>query len=465
MTMKEQKENLRGLNIPTPEIGRVTPRHAKEITSNNWSVGAELLDRDYTDYQAYREYMGPLGVTRARIQSGWAKTERVKGEYDFAWLDVVVDDLREQGIQPWMNVVYGNPIYGDGMNELSNGPLPMSPDARAAWCRYATKLAEQYRDRIQLWEIWNEPDHPHRQIPPRIYADFYYDTATAIRQAAPDARFMGIAGTCFVMRNDYIAEFLKRLDERNGLDLVHEISYHAYWDNPDEILPLAVDLRERLQQVVPGLVLRQGEAGMHSKMPESGAWDQIEVADDVQASELFQAKWSLRRLLGDLKHGIPSCQFTIADFSYPADKGYGKNPRHTQGLLATDDELKVTHVKQAYHALQHLTAIFDDQLEPAEASDWSAVGVDDLTLLPMRRKTDGKRLLAIWRHGKRPLGNADEAASASVRVPADAGDLVLVELVNGAVHAVPADAEICVPVWDSPVLVAEKDLIPFQVND
>ena len=57
-------------------LGTIRPRHAREIESSNWSIGAETMDRDYTIYRNWRNYLGPLGAKKARIQSGWAKTEK-----------------------------------------------------------------------------------------------------------------------------------------------------------------------------------------------------------------------------------------------------------------------------------------------------------------------------------------------------------------------------------------------------
>jgi hypothetical protein len=42
------------------------------------------------------------------LQCGWAKCEQKPGVYDFAWLDEVVNDALAQGVQPWLEVSYGN---------------------------------------------------------------------------------------------------------------------------------------------------------------------------------------------------------------------------------------------------------------------------------------------------------------------------------------------------------------------
>ena len=64
-------------------LGKIRARRAKEIEASNWSVGAETMDRDYTVYQYWKSYLGALGFKKARVQGGWAKTEKRHGQYDW----------------------------------------------------------------------------------------------------------------------------------------------------------------------------------------------------------------------------------------------------------------------------------------------------------------------------------------------------------------------------------------------
>ena len=93
-------------------IGTLPTRTTHELGASDWSVGCETLDRDYADFDSYKPYLSELGVTSARIQSGWARCEQKKGKYEFGWLDEAVDGLCEQGIRPWMCLACGNPVYG-----------------------------------------------------------------------------------------------------------------------------------------------------------------------------------------------------------------------------------------------------------------------------------------------------------------------------------------------------------------
>jgi hypothetical protein len=45
-------------------IGKIAPRAAREIAASNWSIGCEVLDRDFARYSAYREYLALLRESR-----------------------------------------------------------------------------------------------------------------------------------------------------------------------------------------------------------------------------------------------------------------------------------------------------------------------------------------------------------------------------------------------------------------
>lgn len=124
--------------IPFPLAGPLQPRHAREIAASNWSVGAETMDRDYTVYANWQADPGSLGVKKARIQGGWAKTEKQPDVYDFAWLDEGISDMAKQGVEPWLSLSYGDPIYEGGGGPQIKGRVPTSElglGASARWVK------------------------------------------------------------------------------------------------------------------------------------------------------------------------------------------------------------------------------------------------------------------------------------------------------------------------------------------
>ncbi len=81
-----------------PAIGRIKPVASKEIEASPPGVGFETLDRMMFEPERAYEQVGRLGVKWARCQTGWARTEREPGQYDFAWLDDIANSLLGQGV-------------------------------------------------------------------------------------------------------------------------------------------------------------------------------------------------------------------------------------------------------------------------------------------------------------------------------------------------------------------------------
>src|SRR5215203_5386908 len=132
-------------------VGQLKTRDAKNIESSTWSIGGETLDRDYTDYQSYKKYLGPLGAKRIRLQGGWSKCEKVKGVYDFAWLDAIIPDAASRGVYPWVELSYGNPIYEGGGEAKLAGHIPTSPEALTAWDNWVKAMVSRYKSQVPEW--------------------------------------------------------------------------------------------------------------------------------------------------------------------------------------------------------------------------------------------------------------------------------------------------------------------------
>lgn len=437
---------------PMEPLGSVRPRAAKEIQGNPWSVGAETMDRDYTVYKHWKDYLGPLGVKRARIQAGWAKTEKTKGVYDWDWLDEIIPDMAAQGVQPWVCLSYANPLYGD--EARLHGRFPTGKEAMAAWERFVAAFAHRYGKYVDEWEVWNEPDPTSD-----LYADFFVRTARVIRREQPHDKVLGLAlGGWNVGRGGReILTFLKKLDERKAMELIDVVTYHGYKMNPDEVT--LDEVRAGMAKISPNVTLMQGEAGVPHQ--RSIMW-----LGKHDWTETIQAKWALRRLLTDLHLGIPSSYFSIVDMRYP--KGFNR-----KGLLLAKDDRTVMRPKQAYHSIQHLTAIFDHTLKRV-ADDRFETDADRPVTLHAYRKKDGRQVLAAWFGDRVPT---DENAKTPVSLTLPAGRFstpVFVDLRTGEVLAF-ADQQWQktddgvtfhnVPLYDSPVLIAERSTVPLRAED
>ncbi len=92
------------------KISKIAPKASKDIKKSIIGLGFEKLDRDVFDPEKSYDFVAKSGVKWARLQSGWQRTEKEKGVYDFEWLDIIVDKMLEIGVEPWLCLCYGNSL-------------------------------------------------------------------------------------------------------------------------------------------------------------------------------------------------------------------------------------------------------------------------------------------------------------------------------------------------------------------
>ena len=120
------------------KIGQVIPKDATSVCQSKLGLGFEKLDREVFDPEKAYDPVAELGVKWIRIQSGWARTERQKGVYDFSWLDTIVDNLLKRGLTPWMCLCYGNGLYDEAAAQIFGAvgcPPIHTSEQKAAWKR------------------------------------------------------------------------------------------------------------------------------------------------------------------------------------------------------------------------------------------------------------------------------------------------------------------------------------------
>ncbi len=449
---------------PLAAVGRIKPRPSNEIAASPISIGFETLDRKMFDPERCYPYLAQTGVKWARCQTGWARTETRKGEYDFAWLDSVADSLRNIGIQPWFNLSYGNTLYTPGAkHESAVGWIPLNSDeARQAWLRYVERIAQRFRGRVTHWELWNEPNissfwQPDKPDPAR-YVEFVRMTAAVLRRHSPGCVLIGGA---FAGMTAW--DYFEGCFEAGLGDLVDKISYHPYRAVPEENYD--ADLRA-LRGIIRrykkgGLPLWQGENGAPSANAGSGALSNLEW------DEVRQAKWLLRRLLIDLALGVEVTSYfqTVDMVNYVWSSGRSGVTNFKGVLRGTDYTPKVS-----YYALRNLCALFDAETVPAELLfrvDRTPTGLD---LASVRTSVFTRRncpVFAFWC----PANLQEGWQPKTVRLTAWTGKAarlerpVLVDLLTGLIHKVDSDSRASVitvknaPLRDYPVLLTDESVV------
>lgn len=362
---------------PPDPIGTLRAPGVSGRSSDRWMLGCECLDRDYAEFAKYRDYIVPLGIARIRLQAGWGRCEPEKGRFDFAWLDEIVDWARAQGIAVTLDLSYGNRAYEGGGAQGIAGAIP-SGEGLVAWDRWIETLATRYRGKVDDYLMWNEPDTARAANGSAAIGAFNVRTAKVLRRVVPEAHLSALQLAAH--EPDLLEACLKGMGE--GVKLFDSVCWHAYGPNPDAYYAKVGPKREVLKRLAPNLVLRHTEAGCISEWSEKFAMKQIPW------TEVSQAKWDMRRMLGDVSRGIRTSVFTICDLRYTGIIG----AMNRKGLLKANEAHEVIGVKKAYRAVQNVVALFDRTAEP-DASQPFSTSRTDVSLFGWTR---GGAPLAVW---------------------------------------------------------------------
>jgi hypothetical protein len=452
-------------------IGQLKTPQTLHISDNNWTIGCEVLDRDYAHYNNYKDYLDTLGCKTARLQGGWAKTENQKGVYDFAWLDEIIHDLTNKRIRPWVQLSYGNPIYPRGGGSSLGGGLPEGEESIVAWDKWVASMVKRYQHKVDYWEIWNEPNFKG-EIPPYTYAAFYVRTAQTIRDIQPHAQISALSLSGLGI--DYAKAFFHYLDSLNMVHLVDEVTFHPYHKQPELASRRTEELAEVVRSFSSKIRLKQGENGAPSRPYTSGALGKLDW------NEHRQAKWFLRRMMSDLGTDMASSVFTIIDFQYPTHEHLiGWN---TKGLLKADTSIgSVAAVKPAYHAVQHIASVFDDKLvripefvysidsSMADTNQRPLLRADNFfSLFAYEDTTNKKSLIVFWIGGLGADTDADTITIGLNLPNINIDQPVMVDLLSGNIYEMNKKSYkktkqgltfTSIKISDSPVLITDRALV------
>lgn len=347
--------------------GTVSPAEKK---NRRLGIGLEKLDRNLYNPDSVFPEIRALGVSWVRIQSGWMRTEKEKGVYDFSWLDHIVDSLFAQGVTPWMCLCYGNPIYSEEAKNV-NGAIGVPPiftaEEKAGWRNYVQKTAEHFSGRIRHWEVWNEPDCGcWRHGPnPIEYGEFVAETGRTLKAVNPENQVF--AGSLTFGRLDYLSQMLST----GCWKYIDAITYHNYKARhfEDDILGLVQDMKALVDTYDPHIAIIQGEHGAPSRGDGRGGLSNFSWTEEKQA------KYLSRAILTDLMSGVEfASYFTMVDifenlegeFVEINESNYG-----FYGLLREGFEngkpSGVYTKKPSYRAVQTLASLLSGDVEKTNA--------------------------------------------------------------------------------------------------
>jgi len=487
-------------------IGEIKPRSTADMVAagitSPFGIGGETTDRGFSTFDNWKDYLGPLGASKVRIQSGWHFIEPVitsPATYDFTKLDAIVNGVRAQGVKPFVFLGYGNEQAGCtncGTKGLG-GALPTGT-GRQKWLDFVRATVTRYNQptvKVSDWEIWNEPDG---HVPAADYAQLAVQTAQLIKSIQPGAKITigsfttGVLGGATSDGYLYAQSVVNYFADNKGATVPNadvSVAFHPYWGLPDyDSYPSQLTKFDALRTLVEGrgFKLRQGENGAPST-----ACLYFALCGGAAFDEVNQAKYMLRRMLGDFSRGIETNIFTIVDLHYDSTK-------NTKGLLRTgtwqynpnpasgpkNGDQTVQGRKIAYGSYQNVTAIFDNRLQ--RITNHGCTAPYGHTVHAYSRNDAGvvRNMLVVWKKTTElPTATAGTApitiSCTGFHFPRYAQSSTLrprfADLLDGSVYELTDTSTVVnnnagansvqvknLPVGDYPVVIADQGLVIFQ---
>jgi endo-1,4-beta-mannosidase len=186
-----------------------------------WGVGTHLLNRK--ENNSLLPLVNSLKMNSFRDDATWGAVELTAGNYKFPlqW-DEFINNSVEAGVAPLLIIDYGNKIY-------DNGNKPISDYAQYAYVKYVKELVTHYKNKVHLYEIWNEWDTREPKSP-IAYLKLLSESYTAIKSIDSNAIVLGGGIGPHSMKkgilggDSWFDEFVKI----GGLGYLDGLSVHPY---------------------------------------------------------------------------------------------------------------------------------------------------------------------------------------------------------------------------------------------
>jgi len=234
------------------------------------------------------------GVTCTRSGIDWRRAEPEPGRYDFSSLSKTLDDLAYYGAEAAVVFIHGTPSWASGKTkdnltdeQKARGPYYADraffpPQDWSAWERFVKALVTEFKGRVPVWEICNEPDLWTEGFCGTYddYVQYLTRAAKVIRETDPQAK---VACAAFVFDS-----WLGRLLADGHGEAFDAACIHPYHSLPDGTLSRARKAQFELLLANVDRPVLVTEVGY-----QSGGWQQ---GPGVKANEEEKATAGVRAL-------------------------------------------------------------------------------------------------------------------------------------------------------------------------
>jgi len=227
---------------PMDKVNVVVVSDAKRDTRNLMGYQLDCFkgsQKAYGDRQVKTAAM--LGGSWARMHVQWNEVEPEKGKYDWTFLDYYVDKCVENNLQPVVGF-FGTPKWASGKPDDMRylicvwGYTAWAPKDMADWENFVTALVNRYKDRVNTWEVWNEPHLPGFSCfwvdTPEKYTELLQRAYAVIKKNQPKSDvWIGGIGMRYL-------PFYDRIIEMGAGKSFDTLALHGHGVNPNEFFAI-----------------------------------------------------------------------------------------------------------------------------------------------------------------------------------------------------------------------------------
>jgi hypothetical protein len=222
----------------------------------------------------------------------WTDIAPYRGQWDFKRMDTYINQAAINGAKVMYTL--GSPPQWASARPLEKCPYGFGcgaePAYMADWEEYVRTVAQRYKGKISIYELWNEPKFSDI---PRDHGNtgFYTGSLAKMVEMARIARMVldeedpgaKLSTPGFVNGPDRLEMFLSG----GGKQYIQTISYHFYTEDSKYMANQLLDIRRLMQrQGVANLPLLNTEAGVEVLIPNSppsgiAVYSQAEAAGKI----------------------------------------------------------------------------------------------------------------------------------------------------------------------------------------
>ncbi len=258
-----------GLVMATPGTSSAAPVVAPP---GGYGFGQGYMATANTPDENNRELdaVAKTGASWLRVPVDWNAIEGTRGQYNWGYLDNLVNGARARGLQVLGAIGFTPPwARTEGLQLAFPSSPPRNPADFAAFCR---AVVQRYGDRVSNWEIWNEPNLPiffgFVDNKARRYTDVLKAAYPAIKSVQPGSTVIA-AGLSRMLGADAPPAFLQQMYDAGAGGFFDAAAAHPY------VFPggLAADDERGWSDVgrMHGVMAAHGDGGKKIWMTEIGA--------------------------------------------------------------------------------------------------------------------------------------------------------------------------------------------------